>query len=167
MFGFSKQKDSPSPPALDPKFEPRQEPVDPRSNRLSIMLYSGTVDKLTNAAILASGAAMMGMDVEIFLTFYGLMAFTKGANLTNQNFDSSYPELGKRAVERMAETHVPNWLDTIRDAREIGNITINACAMSVELFELQKEDLEDVVDDIIGIGGFVNRASEGKITVYI
>jgi peroxiredoxin family protein len=171
MFGFNKPKDSQPPISSDPipaeGHKEQSAPIDPRANRMSIMLYSGTVDKLTNAAILASGAAMMGMDVEIFLTFYGLLAFKKGASLENHIPDPAYPEMGQFAVQRMTKTHMPNWLDTIRDARDIGNITITACAMSVELFELKKEDLEDVVDDIIGIGGFVNRASEGKMTFYI
>ena len=43
-----------------------------------MVVFSGTVDKLYPAAIMASGAVAMGMDVEIFLTFYGLDSFRQG-----------------------------------------------------------------------------------------
>ena len=46
--------------------------------RMSLIVFSGTVDKLIAASILATGAAAMGMEVEIFLTTWGLEAFRKG-----------------------------------------------------------------------------------------
>src|SRR5690606_17691624 len=47
--------------------------------KMSIILYSGTVDKLTAAAILAAGGAAMDMQVNVFLTFWALLAMKKGA----------------------------------------------------------------------------------------
>ena len=49
------------------------------NKRMSLVVFSGTADKLTAVATLATGAAAMGMDVELFLTFWGLEAFRKGA----------------------------------------------------------------------------------------
>lgn len=43
--------------------------------RFSIVLFSGTVDKILAATTLTSGAAAMGKKVTLFLTFWGLMAF--------------------------------------------------------------------------------------------
>jgi len=37
-------------------------------DRMSIIVFSGTVDKLMAASILATGGAAMGMEVELFLT---------------------------------------------------------------------------------------------------
>jgi len=44
---------------------------------MSLIVFSGTVDKLMAASILTTGAAAMGLEVEVFLTTWGLEAFRK------------------------------------------------------------------------------------------
>ncbi|MEO6742254.1 MAG: DsrE/DsrF/DrsH-like family protein, partial [Chthoniobacteraceae bacterium] len=43
------------------------------TDKVSIVLFSGTTDKLMAASVIASGAAAMQKQVTIFLTFWGLM----------------------------------------------------------------------------------------------
>ncbi|HIE37004.1 TPA: peroxiredoxin, partial [Candidatus Geothermarchaeota archaeon] len=45
--------------------------------KLSIIMFSGTADKLMPVGVLASAAAGLGYDVEIFATFWGLLALKK------------------------------------------------------------------------------------------
>lgn len=45
---------------------------------LSLVLFSGTDDKLTAASVLAVGAAAMGRPLNIFLQYYALDAFRAG-----------------------------------------------------------------------------------------
>ncbi len=52
-------------------------------DRMSIIVYSGTVDKLMAVATLATGGAAMGLDVELFITFWGLEGFQ--GRLQNQH----------------------------------------------------------------------------------
>ena len=54
-------------------------------DRMSLIVFSGTVDKLMAASILATGGAAMGMEVELFLTTWGLEAFRKDAYKTKWN----------------------------------------------------------------------------------
>lgn len=61
--------------------------------KLSIVLFSGTVDKLMAAGIVASGAAAMLREVTIFLTFRGLMAFKKDAWKTMDLYDLNQSDL--------------------------------------------------------------------------
>jgi len=42
---------------------------------LSLVLFSGTDDKLSAAAVLAAGAAAMGRTVHLFLQYWALDAF--------------------------------------------------------------------------------------------
>jgi peroxiredoxin family protein len=67
----------------------------------------------------------------------------------------------------MQAKNVPHWLDTIRAAREIGNVKVYACSMTMELFGMQKEDLEDVVDDVIGVATFIDKAKDADISMFI
>ena len=98
-------------------------------NRMSLIVYSGTVDKLMAVATLATGGAAMGMDVNIFLTFWGLEAFRKGAYLQNTKISKDFEEFGPAAMEAMAAKKVPNWLDTLKGAKEIGTVKVVAPAV--------------------------------------
>ncbi|MBW2334827.1 MAG: DsrE/DsrF/DrsH-like family protein, partial [Deltaproteobacteria bacterium] len=40
-------------------------------NKLSMIVFSGDLDKILAALIIASGAVAMGMDVVMFFTFWG------------------------------------------------------------------------------------------------
>ena len=49
--------------------------MDEEEKSLSLVLFSGTDDKLSAAAVLAVGAAAMGRTVNVFLQYYALDAF--------------------------------------------------------------------------------------------
>jgi peroxiredoxin family protein len=52
--------------------------MDEREKPLSLVLFSGTDDKLNAAAVLTVGAAAMGRPVNVFLQYYALDAFRAG-----------------------------------------------------------------------------------------
>jgi hypothetical protein len=53
-------------------------------NRVSIIVFSGDLDKVLPAFIIATGAAAMGMQVSLFFTFWGLNALKKRRDLSGQ-----------------------------------------------------------------------------------
>jgi len=136
-------------------------------NKMSLVVYSGTVDKLYPVAIMASGAVAMGTDVEIFLTFYGLDAFRKGEPQKNQKMDVNYADLGPMLAKLMREKHVPSWYDMLKQAKSMGNVKVHACAMTLDLMGLKKEHLDPIVDDVVGAAEFVDNAAKGEITLFI
>jgi peroxiredoxin family protein len=137
------------------------------SKRMSLVVFSGTADKLTAVATLATGAAAMGMEVELFLTFWGIEAFKQGAKMQPPRITAEYADYGPVMMELMQAKHVPHWLDTIRAAREIGDVKVYACSATMELFGLRKEDLEDVVDEVTGVATFIDRAKDSAICMFI
>lgn len=138
-----------------------------KAQRMSIVLYSGTVDKLMAASILATGAAAMGMDVEIFLTTWGVVSFRKGDYLTNTRVSADFADYGPSMAEAMRAKRVPGWMDNLLGAKEIGSVHIAACSMTMELYNLKLEDLEPVVDEITGVATFVERARQSEISLFI
>jgi peroxiredoxin family protein len=96
-------------------------------DKLSIVLFSGTVDKLMAASVIAAGAAAMDRDVTIFLTFWGLMAFKKGAPQTNMRFSKDFEDYAPAALQAMQAKKVPHWLRTLRDAIDLGAVKVKAC----------------------------------------
>jgi peroxiredoxin family protein len=141
--------------------------VDPRADRMSIILFSGTVDKLLAASILASGAALMGMEVEVFLTNYGLMGFRKYDYKTNTRISADFADYKPMLMEKLQGPQAPNWMENFQRAKEVGDLKVYACGMTMELFGLQHTDLEPIVDEVVGVAGFVERAKESKVTLFI
>jgi len=137
------------------------------AERMSIIVFSGTVDKLMAASILGTGGAAMGMEVEIFLTTWGLEAFRKDGYKTNMKVSKDFEEYAPVMMEQMMAKKVPSWMDNFKNAKEIGDVKIYACNMTMELFGMKLEDLEPIVEDVTGIATFVERAKEGKITLFI
>ncbi|QQE81003.1 DsrE/DsrF/DrsH-like family protein [Alicyclobacillus sp. SO9] len=137
------------------------------SKKMCIVVFGGTVDKLYPAAIMASGAVMNDMEVDIFLTFWGLLAFKKGEAKKLATVSKDYEELGPEMMRVMQEKNVPSWYDTLEQAKEMGNIRIHACAMTADLFEMEQEDFEPILDDIIGVGEFVGMSADADTTLYL
>lgn len=135
--------------------------------RMSLVVFSGTADKLTAVATLATGGAAMGMEVEIFLTFWGLETLRVGAKDRPPRITAEFADFGPVMQEVMQAKQVPHWLDMLRDARDVGNVKIYACSATMELFGMKQEDLEDVVDEVTGVATFVDRAKDAKISMFI
>ncbi|HET7641001.1 MAG TPA: DsrE/DsrF/DrsH-like family protein [Ktedonobacteraceae bacterium] len=136
-------------------------------DRMSIIVFSGTVDKLMAASILATGGAAMGMEVEIFLTTWGLQAFRKDNYKTNMKISKDFEDYAPIMMEQMMVKKVPSWMDNLKGAMEVGDVKILACSMTMELFDMKLEDLEPVVTEVTGVATFVERAKEGRITLFI
>ncbi len=136
-------------------------------DRMSIIVFSGTVDKLMAASILATGGAAMGMEVEIFLTTWGLEAFRKDNYKTNMKVSKDFEDYAPIMMEQMMAKKVPSWMDNLKGAMEVGDVKILACSMTMELSDMKLEDLEPVVTEVTGVATFVERAKEGRITLFI
>ena len=137
------------------------------AERMSLIVFSGTVDKLMAASILATGGAAMGMEVEVFLTTWGLEAFRKDGYKTNMRVSRDFEEYGPVMMKQMMEKKVPSWMENFKNAWEIGDVKVYACSMTLELFDMKLEDLEPIVEDVTGVATFVERARDGKVTLFI
>ncbi len=135
------------------------------ADKMSLVVFSGTADKLMAASIIASGAVANGMDVDIFVTFWGLTKVMKN--------DTSQPDLsydGQHMKEQvfalMKQKNIPDWISMLKNAKEVGNITVYGCAMFADMLELKKEDMDPIVDEIIGVNEFVSL-SKDSMTMFI
>jgi len=130
---------------------------------LSLVLFSGTDDRLGAAAILAVGAAAMGRPVNVFLQYWALDAFRRQNVATEHGVA---PEAGAEgeALVRASQTGERHWSELLRQAKDIGDVKVHACALSMELFGIGKEDLDPIVDDIEGVAAFMTDAASGPIT---
>jgi peroxiredoxin family protein len=129
-------------------------------DRLSLVLFSGTDDKLQAAAVLVVGAAAMGRPVDVFLQYWALDAFRADRILKDHGVA---PEAGPDGARAMADQGKTHWSELLGQAKDLGEVRIHACADSMEMFHLTTDDLDPLVDGIWGVASFFMEA-DGPIT---
>ena len=130
---------------------------------ISIVLFSGTDDKLTAAATLAAGGAALGRPVRIFLQYWGLNAFRADGIMTDHGLAPEAGPAGRAAVDASAKAGQAHWADTLRMAKELGEVDIQACSASMDILKLKQSDLDPIVDGVEGVAAFYINAGEGQI----
>ena len=118
---------------------------------LSLVLFSGTDDKLNAAAVLTAGAAAMGRKVNVFLQYWALDAFRSDRIHKDHGVAPEAGSAGREALQRHGGQH---WSEILRQAKDIGEVAIHACSLSMEMFELTVADLDPLVDDQEGVASF-------------
>jgi peroxiredoxin family protein len=130
---------------------------------VSIVLFSGTDDKLTAAATLAAGAAALGRPVKIFLQYWGLDAFRADRVTADHGLAPEAGATGKAAIDAAARAGQAHWLDTLRMAKELGDVDIQACSASMDILKIKQAELDPIVDGVAGVAAFYINAGEGQI----
>ncbi|HET8567648.1 MAG TPA: DsrE/DsrF/DrsH-like family protein [Candidatus Limnocylindria bacterium] len=127
---------------------------------LSVILFSGTDDKLNAAAVLTVGAAAMGRPVNLFLQYYAVDAF-RSDRISKEHGLAPEATAAQRSI--VAAHPGAHWSELLRQAKELGDVRIHACALSTEMFGIAKDDLDPLVDGIEGVAAFMTDA-QGPIT---
>jgi peroxiredoxin family protein len=126
----------------------------------SMVLFSGTDDKLNAAAVLAAGAAAMGRKVNMFLQYWALDAF-RTDRITKDH--GVAPEAGPDGAQMLQRHGGQHWSEILRQAKSIGDVGIHACSLSMEMFGITVEDLDPLVDDQTGVASFFMEV-DGPVT---
>jgi peroxiredoxin family protein len=157
-------------------------------NKLSMIVFSGDLDKILAAFIIATGAVAMGMDVVMFFTFWGtpvLRDKNKKAgdkDLMGAMFGTMLPK-GSSAVKLskmnmagmgtkmmkslMKKKNVASVEQMIEMAGELG-VQIYVCEMSMDLMGFKKEEMIDYPKlDYCGVATFLEEAMNSKVQLFI
>jgi peroxiredoxin family protein len=154
-------------------------------NRLSMVVFSGDLDRVLASFVIASGAAASGMEVSMFFTFWGLTALRqrresrgktlfqkmmgwmtpvgiRGLGVSKMNFGG----IGAKMLRAMMRQQgVPQPEEMAQMARELG-VRIVACQMSMDVMGIHKEELIDGVE-VGGVATFLGEATRSKATLFI
>jgi peroxiredoxin family protein len=138
------------------------------TDRATIILHSGDMDKVYSALIIANGALAMGMEATIFFTFWGLQRLKKGALEKGPLSKMHFLGLGKWMVkQRMKKANVASLEKMLTDFKELGG-KIMACDMTMEIMGIQPEDLrQDMIDQYCAVGSYIQEARDSKMTLFI
>jgi peroxiredoxin family protein len=156
--------------------------------QLSMVVFSGDLDKLLAAMIIATGAAAYDMKVNLFFTFWATAALrapskkVRGKDFMSKMFGWMLPKgADKVALSKMnmcgmgtsmikgimKKNKVASLPELLKTAGELG-VQINVCEMSMNLMGFKKEELIDYPGlRICGVATFLSDASESKIQLFI
>ncbi len=130
---------------------------------LNLVLFSGTDDRLQAAVVLVAGAAALGKPVNVFLQYWALDAFRADRIGRDHGLAPEAGEAGRQAVDALAAAGQSSWADTLRQAKELGGVDVQACSLSMDLLHLEPNDLDPLVDGVEGVAAFWLSAGSGQV----
>jgi len=156
--------------------------------KLSMIVFSGDLDKHIASLIIATGAAAMGMEVVMFYTFWGTAALrdpkkrAKGKNLIEKMFGIMLPRgrnktklskmqmagAGAAMIKALMKKKNVASLDEMTELAGQMGIKIVICEMSMDLMGFKMEEMIDYPGFTVGgVATFLADAGESAIQLFI
>ncbi|HEY3374707.1 MAG TPA: DsrE/DsrF/DrsH-like family protein [Candidatus Aquicultor sp.] len=125
--------------------------------KLSIVLISPQLERMQAGTMMGAIAATSGMQVNFFVTM-GAMEMLLKKTVEGKNFPIE-SDVGKALMEKSSDLYYK----LLEDAKEIGDAKVYACALAVDLMGWAKDEMLDVIDDIVGVSEFFGISEGGMI----
>lgn len=155
--------------------------------KLAMIASKGTLDWAYPPFILASTAAAVGYSVSVFFTFYGLQLLRKDLNLKvsplgnpgmpmPMGMDKWFPVLGtaipgmETVMTQMMKSKIKGKgvasIEQLRDLCIEADVKLIGCQMTIDLFDMKREDFIDEID-LGGAATYFEHAGEADIQLFI
>jgi peroxiredoxin family protein len=155
--------------------------------KMTLILFSGEMDRALACFTLATTAAAMGFEVTIFFTFWGLNVLKKGGlstgkknflqkmfwflnkgtksklPLTKFNFAGAGPEMMKILMKQKKMASLPEMMIAARELK----VKYIACTTSCGIMGMNRSDLIDEVDEMAGAATYLAEAKESNVNLFI
>lgn len=157
-------------------------------NKLSMIVFSGDLDKTLASFIIATGAVAMGMDVVMFFTFWGTPVLrdkkkkVHGKSLIGKMFAAMLPKgttkvklskmhmagMGTAMMKSlMRKKNVASLEQMLELAEELG-VRIYICEMSMDLMGFKREEMIDYENlTFCGVAKFLEEAKSSRVQLFI
>ena len=154
------------------------------AKKMAIIATKGALDMAYPPLILATTAAALGYEVQIFFTFYGLqllrrdLSHIKISPLANPAMPMPVPmpvmvsmlpgmeSMATMMMKQKIKKHGVASLDELRSLCLEADVKLIACQMTIDLFEFDKSEF---IDGIAygGAATFLEFAGQADITLFI
>ncbi len=169
------------------QLEARLEELESRlpEDRVSIVVFSGDLDRVLAAFVIATGAAALGQNVSMFFTFWGLNALRRKKVLSGKKFGEKLMAImspdspaglplsrmnffgigAKMMRSMMQEKRVSSLEELMQLASDLG-VRVVACEMSRDVMGVSDEELREGIE-FGGVATFLGDALRSKATLFI
>lgn len=163
--------------------QPQPEKPKKKPRKVAIIASKGTLDMAYPPLILATAAAAMGAEVEIFFTFYGLNIIRKNKNQALQvapianpampvpmpNIIGMLPGMTPAATTMMRNMFKQHNVETIpqllQDALD-SDVKLIGCQMTMDVMGIKREEFIEGVE-IGGAATFMKFAFDADVSLFI
>ena len=152
---------------------------------VALIVFSGDLDRVLAAFVIATGAAALGQEVSMFFTFWGLGVLKKESNLAGKGLfekmmsimspsnstqlpvsKMNYFGVGAKMLRQMMKDNNVSSLEEMIDmAREMG-VKMLACEMSKDVMGIQDEELMDGLEPA-GVAAFLGESLRSRTNLFI
>jgi len=158
--------------------------MDAQPKRMAIIASKGALDMAYPPLILASTAAALDYEVQIFFTFYGLTLLRKDLSdvkispLANPAMPMPLPmpvlvaalpgmeSMATMMMKQKLKKHGVASLEELRTACLEADVKLIACQMTLDLFEFDKSEFIDGIE-FGGAATFLEFAGKSDITLFV
>jgi peroxiredoxin family protein len=128
------------------------------ARKISIVVVTGTHERLQMAAMVASIAAVSGNDVSVFLSMNSLQYFLKD-DVRPVPPEGSFGEL-------MAGKNLPPFRLLFEQAVELGGAKLHPCSMAMDVMNIDRAALLPYLDEPLGLTRFIADAQDGQVYTF-
>ena len=158
------------------------------SNKISMIVFSGDLDKALAAFVIANGSVAMGLEVVMFFTFWGIPLLrdkkkvAEGKDAMSKMFGAMLPKgadqvkLSKMNMGGMGTTMIKSLMkkknvasldQMLEMAGELG-VRIYVCEMSMDLMGFKHEEMIEYPNmTYCGVAKFLEEAMDSRIQLFI
>ena len=159
-----------------------------QENKLSMVVFSGELDKHLAAMIIATGAAAIGMKVVMFFTFWGTAALRDpkkkvgGKDILSKMFGFMLPKGRNKTI--LSQMHMAGMgtamlkglmkkknvasLDQLYEIAAMMNVEIKICEMSMDLMGFKREEMIEYPNlEYCGVATFMANAKASAVSLFI
>ncbi len=126
--------------------------------KICVVLVSGSRERLQMAAMVASVAAVSGIEVTIFLSMNAVPYFVKGAS-TDAPSEGGFGDL-------MVKKNAPDFKTLFRQAVELGDAKILPCSMALDIGGIETNTLESFIGEPTGLAKFLDMARDAQVWTF-
>ena len=154
-------------------------------DRVALVVFSGDLDRVLAAFVIATGAAAMGQQVSMFFTFWGLSVLKKDSQLSGKTLfqkmmtlmspgsskslpvsKMNYFGVGAKMLRSMMkEKNVSSLEEMISLARELG-VRMIACEMSRDVMGIKESELVAGLE-CGGVASFLADSLKSRTSLFI
>ena len=188
---ISQQAYQPPITSVDERFEQLEQRIHllekntPRADKVTLLVFSGELDKVLAGLMIATTASSMGMDVTVFFTFWGINVLKEkrsysGKDIKERMIDMMTPTgpesmgvsqlnmlgAGRTMLKQMMkEKDVVSAEELLEIAKESG-VKLVACSMTMQVMGIREDELTDDIE-IAGAASYLVDASRSGCTLFI
>ena len=157
-----------------------------RTESITVIVFSGDMDRAQAAFNIANGAAALGVHATLFFTFWGLSLITRprtaaGVGVLRRGFRLLHrPGTGPRPLSRfnlggvgprlfgrlMRQSHLPTLEEQLRMAHAAG-VKLVACTVTMGLLGIQRKDVREEVQSFAGVVTYLTEARAAGVSLFI